>query len=349
MSRDKGIIIGVLVLGGLSFLVWQQAKKDQSLGSADKATADLPEIKGTDDVDKISITNGDKGEVVLEKKDDKWVVTKPVNAPANQNNVKSLLDNLKELKTKEVVASAPDDAVKKEYSLDPGHVVHLVAWKGADKKVDDSFGKSGGRGEMVMKEGSPSIYAASGYSGYLYTREVKDWREREIFKFDDANATQLQIENKNGSFSFTKGDKWAGTFKGQPIDRLDEEKIKDAIRALKFLNADDFGDGKSNADTGLDAPDGTITVTLKDNAGKYTLKVGKTSSGSSHYALKDGDATIFVVGQTVSDWATAEASKFQKSLDAGAPKSDAGGAKSAAMPMGMPPMGQMPMGHPKVP
>src|SRR5689334_6050122 len=168
MSRDQGVIIGVLVLGGLSFLVWQQAKKDQQLGSVEKASAELPEIKGTDDIDKLSITNGDKGEVVLEKKDDKWMLTKPVNALANPTNVKSLLDNLKELKVKEVVATKPDDAVKKEYNLDPAHVVHLVGWKGADKKVDDFFGKSGGRGEMVMKEGNPSIYAASGYSGYLY-------------------------------------------------------------------------------------------------------------------------------------------------------------------------------------
>jgi hypothetical protein len=339
MSRDKGIIIGVLVLGGLSFLVWQQAKKDQQLGSPEKATADLPEIKGTDDVDKISITNGDKGEVVLEKKDDKWMLSKPVSALANQANVKSLLDNLKELKAKEVIAQSADDGLKKEYNLDPAHVIHLVAWKGADKKVDDLFGKSGGRGEIVMKEGSPAVYTASGYSGYLYGREVKDWREREIFKFDDSNATQVSIDNKHGAFSFTKGDKWAGTFKGQAVDRLDEEKVKDAVRALKFLNAEDFGDGKSAADTGLDSPEGTISVSLKDNAGKYTLKVGKAAnSGSSHYAQKDGDSTIYIVGQSVYDWATADAPKFQKAPDAGAPK-DAGPSTSA----------QLPTGHPKIP
>jgi len=349
MSRDKGIIIGVVVLGGLSFLVWQQLKKDQALGSAEKATADLPEIKGTDDVDKISITNADKGEVVLEKQGDKWMVTKPTKALANQSNVKSLLDNLKELKAKEVVASAPDDALKKEYNLDPAHAVHLVAWKGADKKVDDTFGKSGGRGEMVMKDGSPSIYAASGYSGYLYSRDLKDWREREIFKFDDANASALTIENKSGAFSFTKGDKWAGTFKGQPIDRFDEEKVKDAVRAMKFLSAEDFGDGKPVSETGLDKPMATISVSLKDNAGKYTLKVGNVSGGTSHYALKDGEDTVYIVGASVADWATAEPSKFQKSLDAGAPDS---GAKSAQAPKppgmpGMPP--GMPAGHPAVP
>ena len=344
MSRDKGIIIAVVVLGGLSFFVWQAAKKDQQLGSADKATADLPEIKGTDDVDKISITNGEKGEVVLEKKDDKWFVTKPVNAAANQASVKSLIDNLKELKVKEVVASSPDDGVKKEYNLDPAHAVHVVAWKGADKKVDDNFGKSGGRGEMVMKEGNPAIYAASGYSGYLYGREVKDWRDKEIFKFDDANASQVTIENKNGAFSFTKGDKWAGTFKGQPIANFDEEKVKDAVRALKLLTAEDFGDGKSTADTGLDTPAGTITVTLKDNAGKYLLKVGNVSTGTSHFAMKEGEPTIYTIGSSVTDWATAEPSKFQKSPDAGAPK-DAGGPASAALPMGHPRMPPPQMPH----
>ena len=58
ISRDKAIVIGVVVLGALSFLVYRQAKHDQELGSADHR--DLPDVKGTDDLDKIEITNGDK-------------------------------------------------------------------------------------------------------------------------------------------------------------------------------------------------------------------------------------------------------------------------------------------------
>ena len=40
--------------------------------AATTTSADLPEIKAPDDIDKISITNADKGEIVLEKKGDKW-------------------------------------------------------------------------------------------------------------------------------------------------------------------------------------------------------------------------------------------------------------------------------------
>ena len=66
--------------------------------------------------------------------------------------------------------------------------------------------------------------------------------------------------------------------------------------------AEDFGDGKSTAETGLDKPDSTVTVNLKDNAGKYVLRVGKVATGSSRYAQKDGDPTIFVIGSSAGDW-----------------------------------------------
>src|SRR4051794_30387845 len=121
MDRDKQIMIGVVVLSGLGALVYRQVGKDADAGKP-VTKVELPEIKGSDDLDKISITNGEKGEVVLEKKGEgdkaQWVMTKPVNAPANQQNIKSLIDNAKELKAKEVIADKADDAIKKEYQLD---------------------------------------------------------------------------------------------------------------------------------------------------------------------------------------------------------------------------------------
>jgi hypothetical protein len=118
-SRDKQIVGGLVVLVGLGALVWRQTKKDAQLGAPPTTAGDMPTISGTDDIDKIDITNADKGEVVLEKKDDKWTVTLPVNAPANQQNVKSLIDNLKELKAKEVIADQGTDDLMKSYDLVP--------------------------------------------------------------------------------------------------------------------------------------------------------------------------------------------------------------------------------------
>src|SRR5580698_9087273 len=100
MSRDKLIVFGVVVLGLLGILVYKQAKRDEALGQPLASAKDFPAINAPDEIDRISITNGDKGEVVLEKAPDpkaptgdagaamKWVLSKPIKADANQQGVK---------------------------------------------------------------------------------------------------------------------------------------------------------------------------------------------------------------------------------------------------------------------
>jgi len=344
MSQSTKIFVGVVILAGLGGAIYYAQNKDKQIGTSSVTSADLPEIKAPDDVDKVQITNGDKGDVVLEKKDNKWVVSKPVQAAANQGNVDQLVKNLKDLKAKEVITMTPSEDSKKDYDFTPAKQVHVMAWKGGDKKVDLTFGSSGARGQMAMVEGKPGIYAVTGYSSYLYTREVKGFRDTEILKFDDQNANGLVIEKGKDVLSFTKeGDKWNGSFKGKAIERFDEEKVKDAVRAFKALTADDFGDGKTVAETGLDNPEATVTIQLKDNAGKFVVKVGKVSTGSNHWAMKDSSDQIYSIPSYSADWALGEgAAKFQKAADAGAPKSDAGGGLKLTPP-GMP---GMPPGHP---
>ena len=332
MSRDKLLILGVVILGLLGFLVFKQQQKDAAIGQPAAMSKDFPTINAPDDVDKLSIANGDKGEIVLEKVPAPggpspdggaaivWQLTKPVKAQANQQTVKDLVANLKDLKVEAQVNLKLDDEVRKDKQLDAAHAVHVMAWKGADKKVDESFGKSGPAGQLVSVAGKGDVvWAAKGYSSYLYTKEPKDFRDKEIFKFDDASAAQVAIANAHGNFSFTKGDKWAATVDKHPLTAFSEDKLKDMLRAYKALVADDFGDGKSLADTGLDRPEATVTVTLKDGAGRYQLLVGKTATGTNRWAKRPEGDTIYQITNFSAEWATADAPKFQSPADAGGP------------------------------
>jgi Domain of unknown function (DUF4340) len=339
MSRDKLIVLGVVLLGLLGFLVYKQAKRDESLGAPLASAKDFPSISAPEEIDKLSITNGDKGEVLLEKVPDPkgpsadggiesvWVLSKPVSAAANQQAVKDVVSNLRELKVDSLINLTLDDEVRKQKSLDPAHAVHVVAWKGGDKKADEIFGKSGNAGELVVVSDKPDkVWAAKGYSSYLYTKEPKDFRFRDVLRFDDGNASQVTISNTHGTLSFTKGDNWVGTFDKKPIPRFDQEKVKDMLRAYKTLNAEDFGDGKSLAETGLDKPDATVSIQLKDNAGKYDFLVGKVSTGTNHWAKKADDDQIYQITNYLAEWAVSDQSKYQSAADAGAPaaRPDAG-------------------------
>jgi hypothetical protein len=335
MSREKYIIVGLLVLGALGVAVFTQAKRDEAIGKPAAGEAELPTLAVPEDIDKVSIKNGDKDEVVLQSVPDpkgesdagaatKWVLTAPVKAEASQQAAKDLVANLKDLKAESQVRLRLDDDVRKDKQLDPGHAVHVVAWKGADKKLDALFGKSGAAGQLVVLSDKPDVvWAAKGYSAYLYTKEPKDFRDKEIPKFDDGNASQVTIVNAHGTFSFTKGDNWAGTFDKKAIPRLDGDKVKDMLRAYKSLSADDFGDGKSLADTGLDKPEATVTIHLKDDAKSYELAIGKTSSGTNRWAKSPDRDLIYQITNYASEWAVSDESKYQSAADAGA--GDAGG------------------------
>ena len=318
----------LLVLAGAFYFSRQQEKKDTAAHTITATSADLPQVAlpkdDTDKITKIEIKNADKSTVTLEKKGDAWELTAPVSAKAEQSNVKSLLDNLRDLKVKETITKSAD--LYGQYDLTDEKAVHVVAFKGADKAVDLYFGKSGSRGQVMRSGGKDGVYVAGGYSSYLYTREVKNWREKTILKFEDANAIQVTVENKNGLFSFSKNDdKWAGTFTGRDKDgklnkepekkweKFEGDKVKDLLRAYKSLNAEDFGDDKSDAGFADAVKEGgVVKIKLKDNAGDFTINVGKTSKGSSRYAQKEGSNITYTISSWSADWATAEPKKFEK-------------------------------------
>lgn len=319
----------LLVLGAAFWFSRQKDKKDEAAHAPSASSADMPAIAvPKDDVDKITkltIKNADKSDVTLEKKGENWELTAPVSAKAEQSNVKSLLDSLKELKLKESITKSGD--LYGQYDLTDEKAVHVVAYKGADKAADLYFGKSGSRGQVVRIGGKDGVYVGTGYSSYVYTRDVKSWRERTIAKFEDANAIAVTVENKTGLFSFSKNDdKWSGAvtlrdkdgkLNKEPEkkwDKFEPEKVKDLLRAYKSLNAEDFGDEKS--DTGFaDAAKegGIVRIKLKDNAPEVVIKVGKASKGTSRFAQKEGVDIVYTISSWSGDWATAEQSKFEKS------------------------------------
>ena len=348
MKTETRIYIALIVLAGMGlglYFTWKGKAEQQSRHSAAAASADLPSISvSKDDIEKITkieITSPNKddkakpGSVTLEKKGENWEVTAPLSAKANATNVRSLIDNLKELKVKESIDRGTGSY--DQYELTDEKAVHISAWKEADKAIDMYFGKSGSRGQMARSGGKDGAYIVSGYSSYLYNREIKNWRETSILKFEDANAIQVEITNKNGLFSFSKnGEKWSSAFTKREKDgklgkpekewkNFSEDKLKDMLRAYKALSAEDFGDDK--ADTGLDKAEengGVVFIKLKDNAGDLKVKVGKVSKGTSRYAIKDGgDGTVYVLSSWSADWATSAASKFEK-VDDKKDKKDSG-------------------------
>lgn len=358
------VAVGVLaVLGGALFLQNKKDAAEAETYTQSGQAAQLPKLEVSEEelkkIDKITISKpaGDAGAAVdieLVKSGEDWKLAKPVDASANQPNVKSLLDNLKSLKTSELIDSSKDNYGK--FGVSDDKALHAVFFKGADKALDLYFGDSGGRGQMTRIGGKDGVYAVKGYSSFLYARDVKGWRDMAILKFEDPDVTNVTIDNQNGSFSFVyaAGKTTKQEFKkgkdgnAEPIKNYDESKLVDLLRAFKALNADNFAEkGKTEADVGLDKPAATVVFTLKDGA-KREVRLGSTSEGSSRWAKVSGSDEIWSISSWAAEWALAEPKKFQKSDEKkpGGSDADHPGAQhmmGGGMPPGMP---GMPEGHP---
>jgi hypothetical protein len=161
------------------------------------------------------------------------------------------------------------------------------------------------------------VYAIKGFSKWLYERDAKGWRDKSMLKFDDKEVVKVQIQNPNGVFVFDKaGEGWTGKHgkavaQAKPIDKFQSSKVDDLLRAYKALGAIDFGDGKQPTDVGLAPPEATVTIELKGGTGVHVLKVGKVAEGTNRWALTNGSDQIYSISSWSSDWATADAKKFQ--------------------------------------
>ena len=311
MTRDKQLAAGALALVLFGGLAVKQFRDDAKLGSKAAQDSALPKFEATEGADKLTVTNGDKSVFVLEKKGDTWMVSKPLSAKGNQANIKQALDNLKEIKIREQVSSNPDAELLKSYELDASKGVHVVVEQAGKVLVDATFGKSGGRGQLLSVGGKPGIFAATGYSNFLFARDAKGWRDGEIVKFEEFKATGLHYEIGDTKLDFTlAGTTWSGTANGKALERFDADKVKDAVRALQTLNADDFGDGKTEAELGLDKPS-RLTIDLKD-ASPIKVAVGGETPTKGRWVKREGAAVATALPSYAIDWVAPEVSKFQK-------------------------------------
>jgi Domain of unknown function (DUF4340) len=237
----------------------------------------------------------------------------------------------------------PGAGSEEAYNLTDPKALHVVAWTGNDKVIDLSFGKTVPEGQVARTPAIPGALViansgSQGYSGFLYTRGVRSWRETSIFQFHAAEAMRVEITNENGFFSFSRDGAigWVGSFTprgksgglGSPEGdwrRFDPSKVEDLLRVYQSLGADDFGTEEDRPGSGVDDAEktgGVLRITLAGDGGDRALRVGKLTKSTTRWALAGsrwaievgGDGTLYALSPWTAGWATADAARFERAL-----------------------------------
>ncbi len=301
--------LALLIAGGLAVAVLRSPEKGEIKGPRPRPIAAFT----AKDVTALEIISEKQQKVTLEKTGDKWMLKTPLEWPADQQNVKSLVEGLEKLKFGDEVS---DNASKHEdFGVVGGKAAHLTA-KGAGGKVLADFyvGKPLSGYTMIRPATSNSTWQANGIYPYMLSRDAKDWRNHNVIEFSSADGDKLTVEANGQKLVLEKSAPPEDKDKKDPTpsdmawkivestgagpktsDALDQAQANGAVQALSSLRATDFADGKTPAETGLDQP--TLTVTVKAKGKDYSLIVGRSQGEDVFVKAADG-AAIYLLKRT---------------------------------------------------
>jgi hypothetical protein len=284
-------------------------------------------------VSKLELTSPDL-EVRMEKRGAGWELTAPIVTEASSAKVVQAIQNLETLHLWKQLD--PGTSYYDQYDLTADKALHIVAWKGADKVIDLFCGKGSSDGQLVRLPDREGMFALinwgpQGYAGFLFTGDLRSWRETSIFNFAPEEVVGVEITNPKGGITFAKIDgRWLATRtkpkpdgqlgRATPWSGFDATKIETLLRDYRALAAEDFGDGVTRAEAGIDEAErsgGVIRIRLKGGA-VLTLRVGKVANNRTRWAIKDGrwaakdgGGTLYAIAPWPAAWAIADAHTFE--------------------------------------
>ena len=242
----------------------------------------------------ITIKSKDKGEVQLQKKPEGWFVTTGQKTyPADKASIDNLLSTVGKIKIEAIASKNPKKYKELEVDQDKG--VEVTIEDGAKKTLAHFYvGKSGPDlfSTYLRLAEAEHVVLASGMLKMAFDRELKDWRNKTIFAFNQQDITGYEVKGDNG-FLLKKGEKDQWEVAAPEKFFPKKEIAEDCLKTVSSLTAADFVEGPLK-DFQLDRPAQEILVTMKGGATK-TLLLGKEKNAFQRFVKTPDADTIYVL------------------------------------------------------
>ncbi len=173
----------------------------------------------------------------LKKERGEWKLKKPLEYPADEFNVSSLLRSIVELeKEKEL-----KEVNLKDFRLEePNKFLDFSTDKLKERIIIGVEVPGISQVAIRLEKGGKSYFVPSSFLNSI-NKSIKDLRSKEIFKYDSGSVNLIEIEKYGKKINVEKKGKfWYLDF---PIkDRAEKENIEDLIYGLSSLRAKEFLD-----------------------------------------------------------------------------------------------------------
>ena len=294
MRLRNTLILALLLLGLGAYLYFVESKQMAEEAKKQKLVELSP-----DDVTGITLIYPDR-EIVLEKGDGGWRLTKPVAAAADDITVKNLIHAIADAEVKKTIEDVPADLT--QFGLaQPAVTIKVTTKTGAlpDLKVGKTTAVSAST--YVQRSDQPKLYLTGSAFHAGMDKQVKDLRDKKIVELKEDDIVRIALHGPDGDVLLTKsGGNWQIE---QPTAlRADGNAVRALLSGVRNLRATDFAsDAPSDADLatyGLDTPKSQLVFTAADGT-ETRLLVGKENDQGLYVKTADRPTT-FVVGKYAS-------------------------------------------------
>jgi len=245
---------------------------------------------------KIEIKSPAKA-VVLEKNEDGWLISGTDDFTADPQLVDNALSTIAGLQRDAIASKNPENQ----------DIFEVTPAKGVEVKVSDAeknmlahfyIGKTASDffSSYLRKEGSDEVLQVGSITA-TFDKDIKAWRDKTVLSFSPDMVTQLLLKTTAEEIVLKRDEKreWEIT---QPVRApAKNEVLTNILRTLSSLKALDFAKDYDITTCGLDAPQITVTVILKDQEEKRLLIGKMDEEKSQYYAKNKAKKTIFLIGK----------------------------------------------------
>lgn len=233
MNRSTLILVGLLiVLGVVAYFMMPSGKERETSYKTEGMNFSIDSAS----IIKIDFQSPGKS-VTLENVGGTWMLTSPVRYAANTTNVTQLTGEIAKFKVGSLVSSNPD-----KQSL------FQVDSTGSKLTVNDRSGKTislviGKMGPSYTEvycrvPNSNDVYLGEGISSWTLTQEVREWRDKTIYKTIADSIKQIDVLYRKKNISLIReGSRW-----NIGKDTLAGSAMTSALNTLANLQAEDFVD-----------------------------------------------------------------------------------------------------------
>jgi hypothetical protein len=228
----------------------------------------------------------------------RWKLAAPLQAPADDQTVASIVSILSTSDIKRTLDKKPSQEDLKNFGLAPPTVKVTVTLKsgltlpilnvGAKTPIGDST--------YAQRANDPAVYLTDGSLSFALDRQPEDLRDKSILPLPQEPIARLEINAGGKPLVLTKDEKEQWKIEAPIQAPANGEAVNQYIFALARLQARSFIDNPSDPRKyGMDKP--AVKVTLGGAGGKTLAAIEAGKSGNAWFARRDGETTIFAIDE----------------------------------------------------